>query len=128
MSASFNGNCCLFISGKNFSKSNFFSWVVKNPLHRKIPKNSKNYIPRCKYIFPSIFEETDNIVIFTNDEDDIYDENNVNICSNLILRAMPKFAMVVGDDRHNLLSSVTNMIEVDDLDSYVDPESLRGET
>ncbi len=109
----------------NFSKKNFLSCVVKNPLNRKIDKSYKNYVPRCKHIFPSVFDETDNIVMFTNDEHDKYDENNVNICSNLFLRAMPKFAMMVGNDEYNLVSSVTNMIVVDDLDSYVDPEALK---
>ena len=93
----------------NFSMDNFLTCVVKNPLNRKIPKNYKNYVPRCKYIFPSLFDETVNIVMFTNRDKNI----DANICRNLILRAKPKFALVVGD---GLNSSVINMIEVDDLE------------
>ena len=53
--------------------------------------------------------------MFTNGDKDI----DTNICKNLILRAKPKFALVVGD---GLNSSVINMIEVDDLDAILDDE------
>ena len=72
----------------------------------------------CTHSFPSSLNGAENIVVFTNAK-----KTSVHICRNLLQKARPKFAIVVGVDHMDVISSVTNMLEVDDLEEYLVPEA-----